>query len=161
MITRDRDERGRPHNARPRDRFGRPLPRGSKGDDELPAIPEDLELPPAQTLGYAQQLLDDGLAFSAHEVLEAAWKNGPDDERLLWQGLAQLAVGITHIQRGNRIGALSLLHSASGKLANFSPGNRRYGVDAAGLRSFADALAADLAADAEITPQRLRPRLVV
>ena len=101
-----------------------------------------------------------GLAFNAHEVLEAAWKNCPDDERMLWQGLAQLAVGITHVQRGNVKGAMSLLRSASTRL---SRGDRpaRYAIDIAGLVNFVDALIDDLAAGVEIAPERLRPRLVV
>ena len=124
------------------------------------AIPDDLELAPAETLRYAQDLLDQGLAFNAHEVLEAAWKNGPDDERMLWQGLAQLAVGITHAQRGNVNGAMSLLRSASARLSH---GDRptRYAIDIAGLVDFVDALIDDLAAGVEIAPERLRPRLVV
>ena len=73
----------------------------------IPPVPDDLELAPAETLAYAQELLDRGLAFNAHEVLEAAWKNGPADERMLWQGLTQLAVGITHVQRGNVKGAMT------------------------------------------------------
>jgi predicted metal-dependent hydrolase len=154
MTTRDRDESGRPRNARPRDRLGRPLPRGGQG---VPGIPDDLELPPAETLDYAQDLLDRGLAFNAHEVLEAAWKNGPDSERMLWQGLAQLAVGITHVQRGNNTGAVSLLRRASARLAS---GPAPYGIDVAGLLDFAEALIGDLNAGAEITPQRLRPRLM-
>ena len=157
MAERDRDESGRPRSARPRDSLGRPLPYGSEG---APRIPDDLELAPAETLAYAQDLLDRGLAFSAHEVLEAAWKNGPDDERMLWQGLAQLAVGITHAQRGNVKGATSLLRSASARLAHADrPG--RHGIDVAGLADFADALIDDLAAGVQIPPQRLRPRLVV
>src|SRR6185503_2637680 len=99
------DESGRPRSTRPRDALGRPLRQGSEG---VARIPDDLALPPAETLAYAQDLLDRGLAFNAHEVLEAAWKNGPDDERMLWQGLAQLAVGITHIQRGNVKGAITV-----------------------------------------------------
>jgi predicted metal-dependent hydrolase len=157
MAGRDRDESGRPRSARPRDSLGRPLPHGSEG---TPQIPDDLELAPAETLAYAQDLLDRGLAFSAHEVLEAAWKYRPDDERMLWQGLAQLAVGITHVQRGNVTGATSLLRSASARLADVDrPG--RHGIDVAGLVSFADALTDDLAAGAQISPQRLRPRLAV
>jgi len=119
-----------------------------------------MELPPGETLAYAQDLLDRGLAFNAHEVLEAAWKNGPDDERMLWQGLAQLAVGITHVQRGNLKGALTLLRRASARLAH---GDRPapYGIDAAGLVNYADALIDDLAEGVEITAKRLRPRLVV
>jgi len=81
MAQRDRDEEGNARNARPRDALGRPLPHGSEG---APRIPDDLDLPPAESLSYAQHLLDRGLAFNAHEVLEAAWKNGPAEERALW-----------------------------------------------------------------------------
>ena len=105
-----------------------------------------------------QDLLDRGLAFNAHEVLEAAWKHGPDDERMQWQGLAQLTVGITHIQRGNVRGAITLLRRASARLAH-DDRPAPYGIDA-NLVAYADALIDDLAAGAEITPKRLRPRLV-
>ena len=98
------------------------------------------------------------MAFNAHEVLEAAWKNGPDDERMLWQGLAQLAVGITHIQRGN-VKGITLLRRASARLAQ-DDRPAPYAIDAAHLVAYADALIADLAAGAEIPPKRLRPRLV-
>src|SRR5271155_3866432 len=135
----------------------RPLPRGSEGG---PRGPDDLELPPTETLAYAQDLLDRGLAFNAHEVLEAAWKNGPDNERVLWQGLAQLTVGITHVQRGNVKGAIPLLRRASARLAHHDP-PAPYAIDVPGLVDFADALIEDLASGAEITTQCLRPRLVV
>lgn len=154
-MQRDRDESGHPRNSRPRDALGRPLPPGSTG---VPRIPDDLELDAAETLGYAQDLLDRGLAFNAHEVLEAAWKNGPDAERDLWQALAQLAVGITHIQRGNPKGAISVLRRASTGLS------RRqhpvtHGVDTTALAGYADGLIADLQAGAEIGAARLRVRL--
>lgn len=155
MTERDRDESGRPRSARPRDALGRPLPPGSEG---VPRIPDDLALAPVETLAYAQDLLDRGLAFNAHEVLEAAWKNGPADEQALWQGLTQLAVGITHAQRGNVKGATTLLSRARAHLAQQ---NRPapHAVDAAGLVDFADALIDDLAAGADINAPRLRPRL--
>jgi uncharacterized protein len=137
--------------------MGRPLPQGSEG---VPRIPDDLELPPAETLAYAQDLLDRGLAFNAHEVLEAAWKNGPDDEKKLWQALAQLAVGITHVQRGNVKGAVTVLRRASAGLAQTDK-PAPYAIDVAGLVDYADVLIDDLLAGAEITPKRLRPRLVV
>lgn len=124
----------------------------------LPRIPDDLELPPAESLAFAQDLLDRGLAFNAHEVLEAAWKNGPDDERALWQGLAQLAVGITHVQRGNHTGAVSLLRRATDRLADQS--QPPHGIDLAGLVDWADALVDDLSAGTPVAPQRLKPRLV-
>ena len=157
MAERDRDESGRPRSTRPRDVLGRPLPQGSQG---IPRIPDDLELPPNETLGYAQDLLDRGLAFNAHEVLEAAWKNGPDDEKKLWQALAQLMVGITHVQRGNMKGAITVLRRASAGLARDDK-PAPYAIDVAGLVDYADVLVDDLAAGAEVTPDRLRPRLVV
>ena len=155
MTERDRDELGRPRSARPRDALGRPLPQGSEG---VPRIPDDLEMPPAETLVYAQDLLDRGLAFNAHEVLEAAWKNGPDDEATLWQGLAQLAVGITHVQRGNVKGAVTLLRRASARISH-ADRPAPHAIDAAGLVSYADALIDDLIAGTEISQMRLRPRL--
>jgi hypothetical protein len=156
MVERDRDESGRPRSTRPRDALGRPLPQGSEG---VPRIPDDLELTPAETLAYAQDLLDRGLAFNAHEVLEAAWKNGPVYEKTLWQALAQLAVGLTHVQRGNVKGAITVLRRASAGLAlddNAPP----YDIDVAGLVDYVDVLIDDLTAHVEITPKRLRPRLV-
>ena len=157
MAERDRDEAGRPRSTRPRYALGRPLSAGSEG---VARIPDDLDLPPMETLALAQDLLDRGLAFNAHEVLEAAWKNGPSEERMLWQGLAQLAVGITHIQRGNLKGAATVLHRASTRLAD---GDRQvpYGVDAVGLVDYANALIDDLGSGAAITAKHLRPRLRV
>ncbi|WP_290048069.1 DUF309 domain-containing protein [Nocardia nova] len=154
VLERDRDDAGHARNARPRDRFGRPLPPGSVG---VARIPDDLDLPPDETLDYAQRLLNEGLAFNAHEVLEAAWKNGPFAERMLWQGLAQYAVGITHIQRGNPKGARTLLERAIGRLsATPSP---PYGIDSTGLVAHAEGLLADLDAGSEIPEDALCPRL--
>jgi hypothetical protein len=157
MAQRDRDEAGTARNARPRDALGRPLPRGSQG---VPRIPDDLVLTPAESLTYAQDLLDRGLAFNAHEVLEAAWKTGPAEERELWQGLAQLAVGITHLQRGNVGGAIALLDRAADRLgatARSAP----HRIDADGLTGYAVTLVADLRAGVQPPPSRLRPRLVI
>ncbi|WP_216911266.1 DUF309 domain-containing protein [Nocardia noduli] len=164
MLERPRDEAGRARNPRPRDRFGRPLPHGSVG---IPRIPDDLNLPPQQTLTFAQQLLDDGLAFNAHEVLEAAWKNQPFAERMLWQGLAQYAVALTHIQRGNPKGARTLLGRAVTRLESYEPGDSpastdaagSYGVDRRGLIAHANALLRALEAGTPITPDELKPRL--
>jgi hypothetical protein len=156
MVERDRDESGRPRSSRPRDALGRPLPQGSEGTAR---IPDDLDLPPAETIAYAQDLLDRGLAFNAHEVLEAAWKNAPDDEMKMWQAMAQLAVGITHVQRGNVKGAITVLRRSSAGLAHEDE-PAPYDIDIAGLVNYADVLIDDLAANASITPERLRPRLV-
>ncbi len=155
MADRDRDESGKARSSRPRDALGRPLPHGSEG---VPRIPEDLQMSPSDSLTYAQELLDDGLAFNAHEVLEAAWKNGPDDERNMWQGLAQLAVGITHIQRGNTVGAATVLSRAAERLAD-RPGAAPHGIDVDGLITHARALIDDLERGADIAGEQLRPRL--
>lgn len=155
VVDRDRDEFGNARNSRPRDALGRPLPHGSRG---VARIPDDLDLSPADSLTYAQELLDQGLAFHAHEVLEAAWKNGPDDERGMWQGLAQLAVGITHIQRGNTAGAAGVLSRAADRLDEVVR-PALYGVDVDALAIHARALIDDLARGADIDVERLRPRL--
>ncbi|MDN3354537.1 DUF309 domain-containing protein [Actinomadura sp. DC4] len=117
-MARDRDETGRARNARPRDAYGRPLPHGAEGEER---VPDDYTAPPAEALSEAQRLLDADRPFHAHEVLEAAWKSAPEAERELWQGLAQLAVGFTHVRRGNAQGARSLLGRAAGRIAPYDP----------------------------------------
>ena len=88
----------------------------------------------------------------------AAWKSSPDDERPLWQGLTQLAVGITHVQRGNLSGATTLLRRGSGRSGEVDHPTP-YSVDIDGLVGWAAALVDELAAGAEISPPRLRPAL--
>jgi hypothetical protein len=140
---RDRDPAGRARNARPRDAAGRPLTPGQPGVER---VDEDVVLPPQEALTEAQRLLDGGFPFHAHEVLEGAWKSGPGDERPFWQGLAQLAVGLTHEQRGNRRGAVSLLRRGADNVAEGAESGARHGVDTARLarwgRGRADALEA-------------------
>lgn len=99
---------------RSRDRLGRPLPDGHP--DAVAPVPETA-LPPEDALDLAQALLDDGRAFFAHEVLEARWKACPTEERDYWQGLAQLCVGVTHLQRGNVEGAVTLLRRGASHLS--------------------------------------------
>jgi uncharacterized protein len=128
-ASRDRDEAGRARNARPRDALGRPLPRDAVG--QPPA--DDRPRPPLEALAMAQGLIDDDRPFHAHEVLEAAWKAAPPGERDLWQGLAQVAVGLTHALRGNARGAVSLLRRGADRLAGY-PASGPHGIDVAGLR---------------------------
>lgn len=117
--ARDRDQDGRPRQARPRDALGRPLPYGIEGVEPVSEEP----LPPQETLERARALVEEGRPFSAHEVLEARWKAGPDDERALWQGLAQLCVGLTHAARGNATGAARLVERGAGRLAEYGAGD--------------------------------------
>lgn len=63
-------------------------------------------------------------------MLESRWKSCPDAERELWQGLAQLAVGLTHRARGNSTGAARLFARGSGHLAAYvEHGGPAYGLD--------------------------------
>jgi hypothetical protein len=128
-AARDRDLAGRARNARPRDALGRPLPRDAAGQQPLTDEPA---LPPGQALELAQRLLDEGRPFHAHEVLEAAWKAAPAAERDLWQGLAQLAVGVTHALRGNPRGAVTLLSRGAARIGRYQAAGP-HEVDVAGL----------------------------
>jgi hypothetical protein len=148
MVERERDARGRAQNARPRDALGRPLPRGSVGVER---VPEDLVLEPVPALVEAQRLLDAGLPFHAHEVLEASWKSAPEPERELWQGLAQLAVGLTHVLRGNPAGARTLLERARRRVSLYAD-DPPYGIDAPGLVAWCDEVLDDLAGEAPRVP---------
>ena len=158
---RDRDPAGRPRNARPRDGLGRPLGRedsaafsGASGTER---IPDDLVIGGTEAAALADQLLRDGRPFHAHEVLEAAWKSGPAQERDLWQGLAQIAVGLTHARRGNARGAVSLLRRGAARVRAYQAGTgsrsavgqpaRPFGMNVAGFLAAADDLAARIERD--------------
>jgi uncharacterized protein len=136
-AARDRDTAGRPRNARPRDALGRPLPKSAAGE---PRVPDDLVLAPDAALESADDLLASDRPFHAHEVLEASWKSAPDAERDFWQGLAQLAVGLTHAQRGNARGAVALLRRGAARVEPYGP-DRPYGVDVASVVAEAQGLA--------------------
>ena len=114
-MTRDRDPAGRPRNARPRDALGRPLDRSAPEADQA-RVPDDLTITGPDAARLADQLLREGRPFHAHEVLEAAWKSAPPCERDLWQGLAQIAVGLTHARRGNAHGAAALLRRGAQRI---------------------------------------------
>ena len=129
-TSRDRDDAGRPRQKRPRDVLGRPLPYGSAGVEPVPEEP----LPPSETLESARRLVREGRPFAAHEVLEARWKAGPDEERDLWQGLAQICVGLTHAARGNSTGAERLFERGAARLERYDGGDgSTYGLDLAAV----------------------------
>ena len=152
---RDRDQAGRPRNSRPRDALGRPLPRGEAGAER---VPEDLSLPPADALALAQHLLDSGRPFGAHEVLEASWKQAPQPERELWRGLAQVAVGLTHVQRGNARGAVALLRRGAERVGGYA-GTAPHGIDAAGVARAAGGLADRIEAAEGVAAVSSPPRI--
>jgi hypothetical protein len=140
VPQRERDAAGKPLNARPRDGLGRPLARGAVGTAR---IPDDLRLPPNESIEEAQKLLDAGMPFHAHEILEGTWKDSPDPERMLWQGLAQLAVGLTHLLRGNAVGARSLLRQGHDRIIGYET-EPPYDLDVAGLLNWSEALLDEL-----------------
>ncbi|MET9295635.1 DUF309 domain-containing protein [Streptomyces sp. NPDC003077] len=145
---RDRDPQGRARNARPRDGLGRPLPYGSPG---VARQPEGVPRTPAEALAEAQRLLDAGMPFHAHEVLEDAWKAAPGPERHLWRGLAQLAVGLTHAARGNATGGASLLLRGADAITPYEDAPP-HGIDVPGLSRWARTLAGRLADPARRPP---------
>ncbi|MFI7038090.1 DUF309 domain-containing protein [Microbispora rosea] len=102
-------------------------------------MPDDYAPTAEEALEEARRLLAAGRPFHAHEVLEARWKTGPDEERELWQGLAQICVGLTHIQRGNLSGAAALLTRGSARLGAYGS-TRPYRLDLRALAVEADAV---------------------
>jgi predicted metal-dependent hydrolase len=170
-LTRDRDPAGRPRNARPRDALGRPLPRTEANAGQT-MIPDDLALTGPEAARLADRLLREGRPFHAHEVFEASWKSGPPDERDLWQGLAQIAVGLTHAHRGNARGAVTLLGRGTQRVRAYldraepSPEGERghpYGMDLAAFVATCEDLAARIERQgpAAIPAAALRPELIV
>jgi predicted metal-dependent hydrolase len=121
---------------RARDAAGRPVPPGSP--DAVEPVPEE-PLPPLEALALARDLLARGRPFFAHDVLEARWKAAPARERDLWQGLAQVCVGLTHLQRGNPVGGVRLLRRGAERLGGWT--GPSYDVDVAAVVRQALALA--------------------
>ena len=178
-MTRDRDPAGRPRNARPRDALGRPLDRSASEAGQA-RVPDDLAITGPDAARLADQLLREGRPFHAHEVLEAAWKSAPPGERDLWQGLAQIAVGLTHARRGNARGAVALLRRGAQRVRAHQdqpeppapereqhepPGPERdhpYGMDIPAVLAAADDLAARIERHGldDLPPADLTPRLL-
>lgn len=131
-TARDRDVGGRPEQARPRDRSGRPLPY----DTEVTELVEE----------HAYADLDEALAvgadlwrqeryFEAHECLEEVWHEAAEPDREFWKGVIQVAVGAVHVQRDNPDGAVTLWHRAADYLDPYPAVH--HGVDVEALRRLA------------------------
>lgn len=124
-------------------------------------MPEGIRLSEPEALSLAQELIDTGRPFHAHEVLEAVWKSGACGDPDLWRGLAQIAVGLTHARRGNQRGAVALLRRGAEAVATGAPSTKRAASDLAdriersGLDSLpADALRIRLATDIPASTQQ-------
>lgn len=99
---------------RPRDRLGRPVPRGSA--DGVEGVPDRTAVDARTAVAEAVDYLERGLPFHAHEVLEQRWRCAPAEERGLWRALAQAGAAVTHQLRGNEIGARRLVDRANAGL---------------------------------------------
>jgi hypothetical protein len=137
--VRDRREDGRPEQARPRDRTGRPLPYGTTGVLTAETLEPD-DVGDAIRLGVRRW--SERRFFEAHELLEHAWKAAGPDDRERWKGVIQLAVAGVHLQRGNADGARALLLRGLRRL-EAAPSDWQ-GFDIGGLRTRAAALLARL-----------------
>ncbi len=143
-VARERDAEGRPANARPRDRYGRPLPRGAQDEMPLKAEPDEVVSTVAEAFDHAVELFDSQRFFEAHEFFEWIWKHPDVDpvDKDFWKGVTQVAVGCCHIQRRNDPGALTLLDRAADYLDPYP--DVHHGVDTAELRRRSRALAAQV-----------------
>lgn len=142
--NRDRNAEGRPENARPRDRFGAPLPRGSVDELAHRREPEEVVSSVAEALEEAASLFDQQRFFEAHEFLEYVWKSDEvaQRDRDFWKGVTQVAVGCCHVQRGNATGAVTLLERAVSYMAPYP--SHYGGVAADALAAGALKLAAEV-----------------
>lgn len=143
-ADRDRNAEGRPENARPRDRFGAPLPRGYNDELAHREEPADVVSSLDEALNRAIALFDEQRFFESHEFFEYVWKSDevPAADRDFWKGVTQVAVGCTHTQRGNVNGAITLLERATTYMAPYPP--RYHGVAADALSAAALRLAQEI-----------------
>ncbi len=116
-------------SRRPRDELGRPLPRHEP--DRLP-LPDFDRLSFAENNRLAMLYFAGAQYFAAHEAWETCWKqSGDSPDAVGFKGLAQLAAGYVHLQRGNPHGAGVLLRRALGRLGGCAPDWQ--GLDLAGM----------------------------
>ncbi len=131
-------------------------------------MPDDLVLSGPEAARLADQMLRAGRPFHAHEVLEASWKTSPPAERDLWQGLAQIAVGLTHAHRGNARGAVTLLRRGAQRVQAYRDrdgapdDDHPYGIDVTGFLAASDGLAVRIERDGldHLPAADLRPGLL-
>ena len=106
-------------------------------------------------LGIAQ--FNEGAYWECHETLEELWRGEPDPVRYLYQGILLAGVGLLHLQRGNRRGALSKLRAGLARLDPYAPACM--GVDVAALRANLTRLLAHLDGLDPTKPVALDPTL--
>jgi predicted metal-dependent hydrolase len=90
---------------------------------------EDPAKTPEEALKRGIEHFNAGRYFQAHEAWEEGWHPSPEPERDFWQGLTQVAVGLTHRLRGNAHGAATLLQRGAEKLAKYGTKHMGLAVD--------------------------------
>ena len=88
--------------------------------------------PPPEELTRAVEEFNQGLYWRCHETLEDVWLPERYPLRLFYHGLIKAAVGLLHLERRNRHGALVKLDDAQRTLYSFAP--RFMGIDTGRLR---------------------------
>ena len=139
-TSRDRNAWGRPENARPRDRTGRPLPY----DTDVTELTEDHDPDTVEeALAMAWTLWDERRYFEAHECLEHVWHHAPPHDRSFWKGVIQVAVLCVHHQRGNVAGVVRTAEKVAENLDGHP--DVHHGIDTEDLLVFAAGAAAAVA----------------
>lgn len=80
-----------------------------------------------QSLAAGVALFNRQEFYEAHEAWEAGWIDELSDDRLLLQGLIQVAGGFYKLQTGSPVGTVKLLEAGMNKLRKFQ--GRSLGVD--------------------------------
>jgi len=122
---------------RPRDELGRPQAWDAQNRLDMPDFDAN-SIEENHRLGL--EFLRTGRYFPAHEAWETAWKQARDtDEAEFFKGLSQLGAGYTHLMRGNRHGAFTLLRRGAGRVARYPTGHRGVDTEALVERAESDA----------------------
>jgi hypothetical protein len=101
----------------------------------------------------AAREFNSGRWFEAHEALEEALEDAPDDAWPLLLGLIQVSVGYHKASQGLRSGAIRMLGLGLAKLAPLAADAG--GVDLAAFRARAEDDLASLGADGSLAPSRV------
>lgn len=88
-------------------------------------------------------LFDGGEFWESHEAWEEVWRRHPENSRIFFQGLIQVAAGLHQLQRGIYHGANKHYRNALWKLQPFQPSF--LGVDVEDLVNFIEAGLKELA----------------
>lgn len=99
-------------NMQARDRLGKPLRGGSIATYSFPQVPEREFISAEQAWSEIMDYLSQDLPFHVHEVAEQRWRCAPTADAQLWRACAQMGAALTHLARGNPVGAQRLAERA-------------------------------------------------